>query len=154
MKKDVLLITAILMIALMLASCGKGAADVSVQDIYQKMAETVTMPAETVELTADDLIDYYGIEADKVAQCAAVQDACGYKDEIVMIKAVDDASAKEIEALLNEHIEYQKDSMKDYDPDQYQILGSSEVINNGVYVAMFISAEQSTMAEIFNGSFK
>mgnify|MGYP003317031969 CR=1 FL=1 len=106
------------------------------------------------ELTADDLIDYYGIEADKVADCAAVQDACGYKDEIVIIKAVDDTSAKEIADLLNEHIEYQKESMKNYDPAQYEILGSSEVITNGVYVAMFISAEQSTMAEIFNGSFK
>ena len=60
----------------------------------------------------------------------------------------------QIEALLHEHIEYQKDSMKDYDPDQYQILGSSEVVTNGVYTAMFISAEQSTMAEIFSGSFK
>ena len=155
MKKIILSITAVLMIPVMLASCGKSAVEaVNVKEIYQKITESVAMPEETVELAAEDLSDYYGIEADKVAEFAAVQDACGYKDEIVIVKAVDEASAAEIEALLNEHIEYQKDSMKNYDPAQYDILGSSEVVTNGVYVAMFISAEQSTMAEIYNGFFK
>ncbi len=155
MKKTILSVTAVLMILVMLASCGNNAAEaVNVKEIYQKITGSVSMPAETVELAAEDLADYYGIEADKTAEFAAVQDACGYKDEIVIIKAADEASAKEIEALLNEHIEYQKDSMKNYDPAQYSILGSSEVITNGVYVAMFISAEQSTMAEIYNGFFK
>lgn len=155
MKKIILSVTAVFMILVMLASCGKSAVEsVNVKEVYQRITESIDMPEETVELAADDLVDYYGIEADKVAEFAAVQDACGYKDEIVIVKAVDDASAKEIEALLSEHIEYQKDSMKNYDPAQYDILGSSEVIANGVYVAMFISAEQSTMAEIYNGFFK
>ena len=155
MKKILLSITAVLMITVMLASCGKSAVEaVNVKEVYQKITESVAMPEETVELAAEDLSDYYGIEADRVAEFAAVQDACGYKDEIVIVKAVDEASAAEIEALLNEHIEYQKDSMKNYDPAQHDILGSSEVVTNGVYVAMFISAEQSTMAEIYNGFFK
>lgn len=155
MKKIILSVTAVLMALVMLASCGKSTAEaVNVKEVYQKITESVAMPEETVELAADDLVDYYGIEADKVADFAAVQDACGYKDEIVIIKASDEASAAEIEALLSEHIEYQKDSMKNYDPAQYNILGSSEVITNGVYVAMFISAEQSTMADIYNGFFK
>ena len=154
MKKIILSITAVLMILFMLASCGNSAAEaVSIKEVYQKITESVAMPEETVELIADDLVDYYGIEAENVVEFAAVQDACGYKDEIVIIKAADDTSAKEIADLLNEHIEYQKESMKNYDPAQYEILGSSEVITNGVYVAMFISAQQSTMAEIFNGFF-
>lgn len=155
MKKVILSITSVLMVLTMLAACGKSVAtDIDVKAVYDKITESVTMPEETIELTADDLIDYYGIESDKVAELAAVQDACGYKDEIVIIKAVDDASAAEIETLLNKHIEYQKDSMKNYDPAQYNILGSSEVIANGVYVAMFISSDQSKMAEIYNGFFK
>ncbi len=155
MKKIVLSITAVLMVLAMLAACGKSAvADVNVKEVYQKITESVTMPKETVELVADDLTDYYGIEADKVADFVAVQDACGYKDEIVIIKAVDDASATEIADLLNKHIDYQKDSMKNYDPAQFSILGTSEVVSNGSYVAMFISADQSKMAEIYNGFFK
>lgn len=155
MKKIILSITAVLTALVMLASCGKTAFEaVGVLEIYQKITEGVAMPEETIELIADDLSDYYGIDPAKIAEFAAVQDACGYKDEIVIVKAVDEASAEEIEAQLCDHIAYQKDSMKNYDPAQYEILGSSEVIVNGVYVAMFISAQQSTMAEIFNGFFK
>lgn len=155
MKKFILSVTAALMIPVMLASCGKSTVEaVNIKDVYQKITENVSMPDETIELAKEDLSDYYGIEADKVTEFAAVQDACGYKDEIVIVKAADDTSAKEIEALLNDHIEYQKDSMKNYDAAQYDILTSSEVITNGVYVAMFISAEQSEMAEIYNGFFK
>ena len=155
MKRIILPITAVLMSLIMLASCGSTETQtVNVKDVYLKIAESAAMPEETVELAVADLEDYYGIKADTVAEFAAVQDACGYKDEIVIIKAVDDASAKEIAAMLNDHIEYQKDSMKNYDPAQYDILGSSKVVTNGVYAAMFISAEQSTMAEIFNGFFK
>ncbi|MCQ2472455.1 MAG: DUF4358 domain-containing protein [Clostridia bacterium] len=155
MKKIVLSITSVLMVLTMLAACGKSVVtDINVKEVYQKITESVTMPKETVELVADDLTDYYGIEADKVEDFVAVQDACGYKDEIVIIKAVDDASATEIADLLNKHIDYQKDSMKNYDPAQFSILGTSEVISNGSYVAMFISADQSKMADIYNGFFK
>lgn len=155
MKKFILSVTAVLMIPVMLASCGKSTVEaVNVRDVYQEITGNIAMPDETIELSKEDLSDYYGIEADKVTEFAAVQDACGYKDEIVIVKAADDTSAKEIEALLNDHIEYQKDSMKNYDAAQYDILTSSEVITNGVYVAMFISAEQAAMAEIYNGFFK
>lgn len=155
MKKTIITVTAVLMILVMLTSCGNstdGSADV--QEIYGKITESVTMPEVSVELDADDLADYYGIEADKVAEYAAVQDALGYKTEIVIIRAADAASAEEIEVLFGDYIEYQKNCMRNYDPLQYEILGSSEVIRNGVYVAMFISSEQSTMAEIFSGFFR
>lgn len=155
MKKALISITSVLMALMLLASCGKApAAELNIGEVYQKVTEGIAMPAETVELSADDLIDYYGIEAEKVADFKAVQDACGYKDEIVIVKAVDEAAASEIEALLNDHIEYQKESMRNYDAAQFEVLGSSEVITNGVYVAMFISAEQSKMADTYNAFFK
>lgn len=155
MKKSILSVISVLTVLVMLASCGSSTATaVNVKEVYQKITENVAMPEETVELAVADLEDYYGVTSEKVAEFAAVQDACGYKDEIVIIKAVDEASAKDIEAMLNEHIEYQKDSMRNYDPAQYDILGASKVIANGVYVAMFISAEQNAMADIYNGFFK
>lgn len=154
MKKITLSITAVLTALVLLASCGKTAvAAVGVQEIYQKITESVAMPEETLELVADDLSDYYGIDPAKVAEFAAVQDACGYKDEIVIVKAVDEAAAGEIAALLSGHIEYQKESMRSYDAAQYDILCSSRVITNGNYTAMFISAAQRTMEEIFQSFF-
>ena len=155
MKKALISITSVLMALMLLASCGKApAAELNIGEVYQKVTDGIAMPAETVELSADDLIDYYGIEAEKVADFKAVQDACGYKDEIVILKAKNEDGAKEAEAMLKEHIEYQMEEMRDYDAEQYKVLESSMVCTNGLYVAMFISAEQSEMEEIFNSFFK
>lgn len=155
MKKIFVSISAALMVLVMLASCGKAPAqDFKAEDIYQKVTEGISMPENTVELSADDLTDYYGIDSAKVSEFKAVQDSLGYKDEVVVIKAVDEAAASEIGAQLTEHIEYQKNSMKNYDAAQFDILGSSEVVVNGVYTAMFISAEQSKMIDTFNSLFQ
>ena len=158
MKKTVSKITAIMLSAIMLltlASCGGKTANIELNfnEIYQKISESVSMPDEIIELQGEDLLDYYGIESDKVAEYKAVQDACGYKDEIVIIKAADENSAADIGNLFTQHIDYQKDSMKNYDADQYEVLGSSKVIVNGSYAAMFISGSQDKMAEIFNSFF-
>ena len=158
MKKAIVLTSAILLTALaalLLVSCGpeKSAPDFSTADVLTKIAENVSLPEETITLGAGDLLDYYGVAAEKIAEVTAVQDACGYKDEIVIVKAVDEAAAGEIAALLSGHIEYQKESMRSYDAAQYDILCSSRVITNGNYTAMFISAAQRTMEEIFQSFF-
>lgn len=155
MKKLITLICSVVLCAALLTACGKApAADVDVQAVYDKIASSASLPAETVELTANDLLDYYGIAPESVAACVAVQDACGYKDEIVIIKAVDEKTADEIHDLLEEHISYQTDSMRNYDAEQYAILGSSKVVEKGCYTAMFISAEQDEMNDIFNSFFE
>ena len=123
-------------------------------DIYDKIASSVTLPEESIELTVNDFLDYYGIAPESIAVCAAIQDACGYKDEIVIIKAVDESAADEIHGLLEEHIAYQCDSMRNYDAEQYNILCSSKAVQNGCYAAMFVSAEQDEMNDIFNSFFE
>lgn len=161
MKKIASLLIVIAML-FAFASCGDSETPVapieinctdSLGNIYQKIAEEIPMNYEKFNLTSNDMIDYYGISTDKIAEMIAVQDACGYKDEIVMIKAVNSDAAEEIADLLGQHIAYQKDSMKDYDAAQYQILEKSAVDIKGEYVAMFISSSQNRMLEIYDSYF-
>lgn len=159
-------ITSLLIVFIMLfafASCGGSGEEpvapleirctASLESIYQKISEEIPMDYEKFNLTANDMIDYYGIKKSKIAELVAVQDACGYRDEIVMIKAVHSDAAEEIADLLGQHIISQKDSMKDYDAAQYQILQSSTVDIKGEYVAMFISASQNRMYAIYDTYF-
>ncbi len=153
--KKFLSIVLVLATVLAFAACGKKAVEptAALINIYNEIAKTISMDYEKFELSADDMIDYYGIESAKISELVAVQDACGYKDEIVMIKAVDEAAAQEIASLLNEHIDYQKESMQNYDAAQFEILGKSKVDVKGQYVAMFISSSQDKMLEIYNSYF-
>lgn len=161
MKKtaSILLILAMLFA---FASCGNSGDPVptieinctdSLENIYLRISQEVPMEYEKFNLTANDMIDYYGIKSSKIEEVVAVQDACGYKDEIVMIKAKNSDAAEEIADLLGQHISYQMDSMREYDAEQYKILTSSIVDIKGEYVAMFISASQSRMLEIYDSYF-
>ncbi|GEM_PF-5797827 len=154
----------ILIIAMLFAfaSCGNSGEPIApvevncteaLENIYLKISEEIPMEYEKFNLTANDMIDYYGIKANKIEEIVAVQDACGYKDEIVMIKAKNSEDAEEIADLLGQHISYQMDSMKDYDAEQYKILTSSIVDIKGEYVAMFISSSQNRMLEIYDSYF-
>lgn len=162
MKKLLSLLTVLAML-FVFASCGDSGKDPiapievrctdSLGNIYLKICDEIPMEYEKFNLTANDMIDYYGIKKDNIVEMIAIQDACGYKDEIVMIKAVHSDAAEEIADLLGQHIAHQKDSMKDYDATQYQILQSSTVDIKGEYVAMFISTSQNRMLEIYDSYF-
>lgn len=150
--------TALVMI-FSLAGCGQNDGDkentavtVTVTDIYKKISESVTLPAEIAEYYSDYLVDEYGIDVDTIEECRVILGS--YTDEIVIIKAKNEDSVKEIAEILNEHIEDQKKVMSNYDPKQCKVLESSMVCSNGLYVAMFISADQDKMADIFNSFFK
>lgn len=154
MKKTVTILSLVLVTLLLLCACGREAADFSTAEALDKIKESVTMPAETVELGVNDLLDYYGIAAEGIEEVSAVQDACGYKDEIVILKAADEKTAEDAAAHLEDHIGYQRESMKNYDPEMYDILTQSEVIRQGKYAAMFISREQDAMEDIFESFVK
>lgn len=123
-------------------------------DILAKIKSEFTMDFETIELYPDDMLDFYGIESEKIAELAGIQNACGYKDEIVIIKAVDENAADEIEDIFEQHIEDQKKTMKNYDPEQYQVLGSSIAEEDGVWVALFVSEDQAAMLDVYNSYVK
>lgn len=128
-------------------------AEPTVEEIFNKISTSVTLPEEITELSVTDLEDYYGITSDMVSEFKAIQNASGYQDEIVIIKATSQENAVSISALLEDRIEYSKEQMRDYSPEQYQILTKSNVIVKGLFVSMFVSADSAQMDEIFNSYF-
>lgn len=155
MKKTFIAILSLVFLLVILMSCAKtGSSEINIADIFGEITASVTLPANTLELAIEDLKDYYGIAPEKVSEFVAVQDSSGYKDEILIIKSVDEIAGQEIIEILTDYLSCQKESIRKYDPDQYKILCSSSVIKNGNYIAMFISAEQNTMEDIFNSYFK
>lgn len=122
--------------------------------IMDDISANAQMPAECIDIiTNADLLDYYGIEASLVKSFAVRMNASGYQDEIVMIEAVDNASADAVAAILEERLADSAESMRTYLPEQYEIIQNCSVETNGEYVSMFVSADAQTMIEIFNSYF-
>lgn len=148
MKKAIILALALALL-FALAACGAEPEPVSLSEVYQTITAEVPSDFEAVTFTADDMMWLYGIDGAALEDVVAVQDESGYKIEIVMMRAADAAAAQQTATLLEQHIEVQKDSMRNYDAAQYAVLEKSKVTVKGEYVAMFISEHQDQMIQIF-----
>lgn len=159
-KREMKRIIGIVALAAVLVCCFAGCSDarqeknVDLAQIMAKIAETAQMPEETVDIvSAEDLLDYYGIDAQKTESYSICINASGYQDELVMIKATSEETAKEIEGILNERLADSKEAMRNYSPEQFDILEKSHIDVSGKYVSMFVSADAATMIQVYNSFF-
>ena len=152
---NLLLLATSLLLLLGTAACGGGkAVDL---DINQVMADmTSQYPIEGgITLGESDLPNFYGIDAAWVESFAAQMSADGITaNELVLVKATDEDSAKEVEGKLKSRLEARRNEFRDYLPDQYAIVEKSEVQRNGVYVCMIISPQQDKLTELYQSYLK
>lgn len=154
MKKYIyLVLSAVLLLAL--ASCSGGKeekdADFQVQDAMDAMLAQAPVD-DPLTLGESDMLDFFGIQSGDMEQFAAVTCANGISaQEIVLVKAADENSAKTVEEKLQNRLDSRRAEAKDYLPDQYAIMEQCQVKRDGLYVRLIISPEEKTLAEIYEG---
>lgn len=156
MKKAIALL---LMITLMmLSACDAGTPAASQEDVT---ADTVDLSAvmqdirsktelpEMMDLTDDNLLDYFGIDPQWVSDYAACINANGYeKDEIILLRAADEEALSRLQDALMESLNNAAAEMENYLPDQYALIQSSQVRHSGLYVWLFISNQSDKMQAV------
>lgn len=152
MKKYIYLaISAILVLALASCSGKTAAADFQVQDAMDDMLAAAPID-DPLTLSEGDMLDFFGIQADSMEQFAAVTCANGISaQEIVLVKAKDEDSAKTVEEKLQNRLDSRKAEAENYLPDQFAIMDQCQVKRDGVYVRLIISPEEEALAEIYQG---
>ncbi len=163
MKKLTLIIAA-LMAAATLTGCGGGdtstASDSSVSDAAQvksisdKTAEVIAkvdMP-DMAEVTPDKLTIYYKINEEDITEYSAyVAGAGAYPDEIGIFVAVSEDKAQEISDKLDERIQKQMNTYRDYSPDEmYKFDDSVVKIVDGTTVVFSVCADNATAEDILS----
>ena len=92
--------------------------------------------AETIDIL------YPGLPQDKIkAMKIYVSSSGGTAEEIAAFEANDEEAAKEIETKLNERVETQKASFKNYVPEELKRLENAFVIRKGNYVYLSVSGD-------------
>lgn len=94
----------------------------------------------------EDLFDYYGIDLAACKGGIGYVDAMGYTTEAIVIVA-DEAIAKEIETLLSNHLAFQKETFKSYDPDALKIVENAVLERDGGMLVMIVSPNAQAMLE-------
>ena len=163
MKKYIALIL-VVVLSLALCACGKKAeapaptaaptaAPVSA-DLTAVMAK-FTFDGEMMELSAADLLDFYGIEAADVKQHAARIATTGIDcDEVVMIEAVSADAAARVKTALDNRYQAKLNETASYLPDENAIIKTCSVTVSENYVAMIVAPNAADLVKIYNESFK
>ncbi|WP_316607522.1 DUF4358 domain-containing protein [uncultured Ruminococcus sp.] len=144
MKKILILLLAVVMV--LCCACGKSDAK-PLTDVYNDIKAQVGFENVT-ELNDISLMErYYGITSDMAAEFAGCVNSSGVEqEEIVLVKAVDDASAATVKEKLENRYKAKLDQNKSYNPEQAAMIEKCSVQQNGLYVSMIVSdkAEQIT----------
>jgi len=159
MRKWILTITLLIM-ALCLTGCGQKDGDSQTPD-EQTVVDLSACREEMVsqlELTdvanveTGKLLDLYGIEETQVNQSACFVAGSGeaFPMEIVMIEATDETNAKDIQEKLQNRLTNIEEQASSYDPVGTKLAQSCTVQLDGVYVAMFFSANEAEMLTIYS----
>ncbi len=155
MKKIVALVFALITVFTLAACSGGGKAkDIDIAAVKDKIVTDLAIDG-AMDVDSSRLLDLYGIEAADIEQSACFITMDGvFPDEIIMIKAASADAAKKVADKLNNRIEEVKVQSESYDPENAALAKECKVIENGNYVAMFLSAKHADMEKIFEDAAK
>ena len=76
------------------------------------------------------------------------------QDQIIYIKAKSDADVKDIQDKLKANLDSIYNVIKNYTPEQVEMIQKATVDTEGLYVSLVISNDAEKIKEIFNESIK
>lgn len=99
-------------------------------------------------LTAEDALDYYGIDFSACKAAMAFGDAVGYVNEAVVV-AAEGPVLDEVEALLRDHLQAVKDQFRGYDAEALALAEQAVLIREGNMVLFVISPNAEAMTAVY-----
>ena len=153
--KKIFAIALVCALALGLAACGGSAPKTMDIDAVKAQIMENVKPVDPLDLPADRLAELYGIAAEDVKKSACFITMGGsFPDEVVIVEAVDSAAAGRIAEKLQKRLDDVTNQAQNYDADQFALLKKCKVQRIGSYLALFISAENAAMQNIFANAAK
>ncbi len=151
MKKIALLLAAVIALSVILCACSSGPKSLS--QIFEEINEKFELKDMLVLTTADQLDRYYGISADDVEEFAGCINSTGLdQEEIIMVKAKDEAAAERIKKSLDTRYDAKLKQNISYNPEQAEIIQACSVEQEGLYVSMIVSENAEEMTKIYKSS--
>lgn len=159
MKKSMMkqFLSALILIAMILtlSACGGKKEEPAKSADLPAVLTAFNLSEDMMLLDLDDLGALYYVNSADVEQCAAAIHMSGINaDEIILLEAVDADAAARLKKILDDRYQAKLNEMRDYIPEEYAIIESCSVTQNGNYVAMIVAPNAAELVDIYNKSFK
>jgi len=141
----------ILALALLLSGCAGPQNSRSLKDTYDAIRQAEVLP-EMVAVPEDMVRDFYGIDPawyeEAVFQVAS--DSL-LADEVVLIRAREEADADRILMMLKERLSAKAEEAKTYSPQQYAIINRGQILAEGRELALLVTPQADVLLAIYKG---
>lgn len=136
-------------IALGLAACGEKAAEgFDVEATPKALMDAGAFSEELEPLEEVILLRLYELDEDKVAASVGFASTGLTAEEVAVFEMTDEAAAKDAEVLLQNHLEYQKESNVDYRPNEMPKLEKAMVERRGKTLLFLVAADYAAAEEV------
>lgn len=126
----------------MLMGCASSVAELNLAETIAVTTTSVSAVDGMQEITATEVQSLYGISATDYVQFSGKLSGVGTSaDEIVIIEAVDAATAAKILEGAETRLEDKLRQAEGYLPEEYAIIEQGVVRKDGNYVALFVTAD-------------
>lgn len=123
----------------------------SASERVEELSGLIELPS-MAEVTSDNLHTFLGIDSEQVTEFSARICASGaMPDEFGVFIAADEDAAAEIKSTLDSRVEKQRDTYKDYTPDEMYKFDDCFTKQDGNCVYYAICADNALAADILKG---
>lgn len=143
------IVAAILIIAGLSACSARQAELPEPGQLFETIRQTVRLP-EMADVAADMLEANTGIAAGQYVSAAYYipMDSIA-PEELILIRAVDDAAARDIREKLESYLDYRVESARMYLTEHMPILQAGVVRRDGLTVSLIVSEQVSEIVSVY-----
>ena len=162
MKKIIIALAAVIAVCAALCACSGlessssgGKSGKALSEIWSDIKDEVEFKDFSEFQDIKRLNRSYGITEDVAEEFAGGVNSTGVnQEEVVLVKAKDEDSAKEIEEKLNAKLESKLNQNKNYNPEQAKMMDGCKVEKDGLYVSLIVSENREKITEIYKNGIK
>lgn len=148
--KKFLTIALVFVMVTLFAACGTASTHAVDINAVNEQVKALVEDEGPLDLNAESFSELYAIDAADMAQAVGVTTMDGaFPDEIILIKAADDAALARIQSILQQHLDDVMTQSENYDAENYALLQKCKVLVAGDTIALFVSDHFTEMEQIF-----
>ncbi len=119
--------------------------------LYEMMEKAGVLP-EMTAVPEGMRLDFYGIDPAWYEEAVFMVSADSLlADEVVLIRARDEAAAQRILPLLEGRMQAKAEEAENYSPQQYAIIKEGQILSQGRDLALIVSPQVTQLVQLYQG---
>lgn len=142
----------VLILAVLLSACGRRTGQLPLPDeLWAAIQAEVTLPDMT-DTGSDYLESLTGIRPEQYEQALCLLLAEGTApDEIILVQAVDENAAQDIQRKLEDRLDYKSRSVQQYLTEYQPMVADGVVRRDGLAVSLIVSEQIDEIIQVYIG---